>query len=603
MFGIRNWQKPEASHRSVDDLGFLRRAHGFLVGLAGLDDQACRVVRAHGAGAVRDPRGLQRARVPGGDGLSLERRDAMMLARASDRHGAVADRPSQLGALGDLAQDALRALRVAELHSDGVEADLVTQAVEVGDVLPARDAAVRTEQGERLELERRRLVVPLGVVDHVAALDDAAGHAVVHAAAALVEALDDTHAVQGLDVGRAALDPILVRERVEHVRLGDDRARSPLREGLLRGAFEVGPGVLLAERVELLRALRLAHRALLRVDGDVLEPLAAHDCAQATASSVPCRVAILLVVGARDGCALEAHLAGRSDRDERGGLGVDLREVLDERVVPLAAVRVGVDESHGVRGDLEGLPALRVGRSSLHHDSAVAELHQVLARIAADVGFLDAVRERALGADREPSRSGRGGAGQHARREHEYVVLAEWVALRIALLEQDACRQRPAPEKLPLVGIRLDADAAVAHVDSDQTVAARATHRLPPWDASRHESTACRGGQDLHAIARLDRCVHATSIERVPVDEQAHEAAQVAVGVEHQLAKTRVLRLDRFDASPHRDGVDLDEAATARRASVARGDLDLGHRGASPPISIPPAAMRAGAARCPRATP
>ena len=64
-------------------------------------------------------------------------------------------------------------------------------AVQVRNLLPRSDSTVGTEEGECLELERRGQVVAVRVVDDVAALHDAAGHAVVHHAAAHGKALDD----------------------------------------------------------------------------------------------------------------------------------------------------------------------------------------------------------------------------------------------------------------------------------------------------------------------------------------------------------------------------------------------------------------------------
>ena len=76
----------------------------------------------------------------------------------------------------------------------------------------------------------------------------------------------------------------------------------------------------------------------------------------------------------------------------------------------------------------------------------------MLARVAAGVRLLDAVRERALAADRDAPGGRRRGAGEHARRDHQHVLGAERVALRVALLEQDARRERAAAEQLPRVG-------------------------------------------------------------------------------------------------------------------------------------------------------
>ncbi len=143
--------------------------------------------------------------------------------------------------------------------------------------------------------------------------------------------------------------------------------------------------------------------ALAGVDRDELEALAAHHGAEAAARGVARRVAVVLV-GARDRGARQPHLAGRPDRDERRRLRVLRVQLLAERVVQQALVLVGRDELHALRVHLEAVALARVLRLALHHDRAVAELHQVLAGLPARVRFLDAAGERALAADRDAAR-------------------------------------------------------------------------------------------------------------------------------------------------------------------------------------------------------
>jgi len=107
---------------------------------------------------------------------------------------------------------------------------------------------------------------------------------------------------------------------------------------------------------------------------------------------------------------------------------------------------------------------------ALHDDGAVAELHQILAGIAARVGLLDAVRERALGADGDATGGGRRRTGQHAGRDHEDVIGPQGIAFGVALVQKDPGRQRPAAEQLPLLGVGLDAHRLIRHVDPDESI-------------------------------------------------------------------------------------------------------------------------------------
>ena len=161
-----------------------------------------------------------------------------MLEGSANGDSAVADDLSEFGVVRDLVgDDALQFVDVSPLGVagveqdgeggtglDGVEANVVAEAIELCDVLPAIDGDVGAEEGESLELEARGEVVAVLVVDDVAALDDAAAEAGVHLAATLIEALHDATAGEVFDVGRLALGAVLVDEGVEHVRDIDERS-------------------------------------------------------------------------------------------------------------------------------------------------------------------------------------------------------------------------------------------------------------------------------------------------------------------------------------------------------------------------------------------
>ena len=90
--------------------------------------------------------------------------EALAHTRSAITNGRAEVRPA-----ADIGEELLHSLRIAPFelpgiheHSnrraclDRVNADLIAKPVKVCDLLPAIDPAVRAEQGERLELERRR---------------------------------------------------------------------------------------------------------------------------------------------------------------------------------------------------------------------------------------------------------------------------------------------------------------------------------------------------------------------------------------------------------------------------------------------------------------
>ncbi len=86
---------------------------------------------------------------------------------------------------------------------------------------------------------------------------------------------------------------------------------------------------------------------------------------------------------------------------------------------------------------------------------------------------------------------------------------------------------------------------------------------------------ARRGRQDLDLVGTRDGRVDRVAVERFAVHKEANEAAEVALAVEDEFAKARMLDVDGFDTRPHGVGIDFDETKTARRPPVARGNLYL----------------------------
>ena len=70
---------------------------------------------------------------------------------------------------------------------------------------------------------------------------------------------------------------------------------------------------------------------------------------------------LLVLIGTRHGGTRELHLAGGSDGDEGGRLGVALREVLDQGVVPHPLAVGNLLDHRAVGADVERVAFLGVG--------------------------------------------------------------------------------------------------------------------------------------------------------------------------------------------------------------------------------------------------
>ena len=155
------------------------------------------VVSALRARAVGNAHALESARLPGGESLAFDHRHAIDAEGARDVGGAAADDPPKRRASAHFFEQPLGALPIAPgddagLHRhtdsvadfDRVEADVIAEAVEFGDLIGGTDLAVRPQERDRLELKRGGDVVAVLIVEEDGALDDASGHAGEHLAAA-----------------------------------------------------------------------------------------------------------------------------------------------------------------------------------------------------------------------------------------------------------------------------------------------------------------------------------------------------------------------------------------------------------------------------------
>src|SRR3990172_6389949 len=195
---------------------------------------------------------------------------------------------------------------------------------------------------------------------------------------------------------------------------------------------------------------------------------------------MPRRPPVFFWVCAGDGGPPQLKLARRSDRYGGGGCRVVRQQLLAGSVVPEALVLVRGNHLRALLVDDETVAALRVCRLPLDDDGANAQLHQVLARIASRVRFLDAARERALAAHRNAAGRRRGGAGEHPGRHHQHVAWAQRVARRVALLLKDLRGESPATQELSVGRKLIEGSGLSRHVDAQDTVAVRRSHGLPP---------------------------------------------------------------------------------------------------------------------------
>ena len=441
----------------------------------GGDGVAHGVVRALGGGGVGDADTLDGARVVGRDGLVLDHRHAGDAVGAAHRAGAVADDAAQRRTLGHLfTQDAADPDAVAKgkhagLHGhaeghrdlDGIKAQVVHDRVRLGHVVEVVDGAVRAQRPDGLVLETRGLVGALDVGVDLRALDDAAGVAVVLGLAAA----GDDGVVHGLaGDGLVALELAggevaggqaagLVDDVDEHVGavLGQGLADRVVHQGLGKGA--VGG----------LEGLGLGDLDLLvgRLDGDELDPLGAHDRAQAaTAAGTHVVVRIL----DRDVGGKHLHLAGRADADHADLVVDALVELLDDGKVAQADHFALFLDGHAVLADLQAVPLGGVGRLALDDQGLDAQAGEHLRRRAAGVGLLDGAGERALGPAGKTAGVGRRGAGEQARGEDELVALAQRVAGWLDLGSDDGGGQAAAAQSHPGLGHVLDPGAQIRHV-------------------------------------------------------------------------------------------------------------------------------------------
>ena len=146
------------------------------------------------------------------------------------------------------------------------------------------------------------------------------------------------------------------------------------------------------------------------VEDDRLDPLGAHDRADAAAPAVTGRTQFR--VGAGDGGRQQLALPGRTDGHVGHLVAVFRAQLLYQRVVVQQLEAVVDDDLDSILVDKD-LVEVVTFRLPFQDDGGVAEPGQHLGGLAAGVGLLDGAGQRAFAADRQPAGHRTGGAAQH----------------------------------------------------------------------------------------------------------------------------------------------------------------------------------------------
>ena len=264
-------------------------------------------------------------------------------------------------------------------------------------------------------------------------------------------------------------------------------------------------GELLAARVEGRLVGNRDVRAARVIDDDRLEPLRAHHRAEPAAAGVAAGASV--AVGEADAGGAHSMFAGDADRADvdlvlaaelRGDRADGLRQLLPDP-------RVGRFERRALGVDLEQ-PEAAVRRLTFDDQGAQAEPREAASPSGAGVRLLDAARERALAADRDPRRGRRRGPGHDAGREDDLVVRPQRVAGRRNLVVHEARRQ-PSSGSMSVRGRhRLELHRAVRHVDAQHSVHAHSRPlRLCVQRVPRSSTSGPRESTDL-APPRVVEC-------------------------------------------------------------------------------------------------
>ncbi len=104
---------------------------------------------------------------------------------------------------------------------------------------------------------------------------------------------------------------------------------------------------------------------------------------------MPSGMALLGMICAGHRSTGELHFPSGANRNKRSLLRIGLCEIFDEGVIPFALVSVRWNDPGRIPVNLQGVAKFGILGLSREDDRAVAEFHQVLAWIAADIRLFD----------------------------------------------------------------------------------------------------------------------------------------------------------------------------------------------------------------------
>ena len=309
---------------------------------------------------------------------------------------------------------------------DGVDADVVHDAVGPGDVIQIVDATVGAKTPDGLILETGGDVFAVLVIVNLRTLDDAAGMAamlrlaaagndgLVHGLAGnLVVAVELTN---GKVPGRQAAGFVEdVDQDVGAIGGQTLTADRMIKQGLGKGA---------RRNLEFFRLGDLDAGSPFVVDGDELYLLRTHDGAKTT-TAVAADLAVRVLD--RDVGGGHFQLTGGADGEDAGLLAETGLKCLDHRKVPLADQFLLFLNGNAVLGDMEAVPLVFLGQA-FDDEGLDGETGQHLRCSTTGVAFLDGAGQRALGSCRKTTRVGCGSTGQKPRSKDQFVVRSQGVA-------------------------------------------------------------------------------------------------------------------------------------------------------------------------------
>jgi len=191
-----------------------------------------------------------------------------------------------------------------------------------------------------------------------------------------------------------------------------------------------------------------------------LDPLAAHDRAQAAPGGE-----FQLAVRVRGGDAGHPQLvfSGRANTQDPDILAEFFPELAIGLVGPQEFEFVHFQQRGPVLADLQHM-GMAVRRQPLDDQRLDPEAAKEKPGIAAAVGLLDAVCQRTLGANRNPTPTRDGGSCQQAEGNDQFVLLPQRFAVRRNFVQKNPGRQGPPAQQL-IIRILNSHNFLPVHVD------------------------------------------------------------------------------------------------------------------------------------------